>query len=98
MRSFSLSSSPVSIEPLESRRLLAAAHVPSIVSDNRGEVQITFDKALDPTTIKTTSVQEFTPGVDGIPGTADDQRVIVRVRLTVGNRRIWIRTADAVPF
>jgi cyclophilin family peptidyl-prolyl cis-trans isomerase len=88
----------VSIEPLESRRLLAAAHVTSIQSDNRGEVNITFDKALDPTTIKTTSVQEFVPGADGIPGTADDQRIIVRVRLTVGNRRIWIRTADAVPF
>jgi len=99
MRSSTVSStvSPL-VESLESRTLFAAAHLISIQSDNRGEVMITFDKALDPATVKTTSVQEFIPGPDGLPGTADDQRITARVKLTVGNRRIWIRPADAVPF
>jgi cyclophilin family peptidyl-prolyl cis-trans isomerase len=95
-----VASRPAAVENLETRTLFATApaHVTSIVTDNRGEVQITFDKALDPATIKTTSVQEFVPGPDGLVGTADDQKIIIRVRLNVGNRRIWIRTADVVPF
>ena len=53
-------SARASIESLESRTLFAGApaHMVSIQSDNRGEVQITFDKALNPATVKTTSVLE----------------------------------------
>jgi len=90
----------VSIENLESRTLFAGApaHMISVQTDNRGEVNITFDKALNPTTVKTTSVFMFTPGADGLVGTADDQKIIIRVKTKVGNRRIWIRTADVIPF
>jgi cyclophilin family peptidyl-prolyl cis-trans isomerase len=91
---------PVSrVEKLEKRALLSApAHVTSIVTDNRGEVQITFDKALDPTTVNTRTVQVHTEGADHLFGTADDVRIIGRVKLHVGNRRIWWRPADLVPF
>src|SRR5205823_6083268 len=55
-------------------------------------------KALDPATVKTTSVQVHTAGADGVFGTADDVKIVGRVKLKVSNRRIWWRPADAVPF
>ena len=95
MRSSTVSStvSPL-VESLESRTLFAAAHLISIQSDNRGEVMITFDKALDPATVKTTSVQEFIPGPDGLPGTADDQRITARVKLTVACTALRVLVID----
>jgi cyclophilin family peptidyl-prolyl cis-trans isomerase len=92
------SSSFSQLEPLESRKLFAAAHVTSIVTDNRGEVNVTFDQPLDPLTVKTSNIQMHTAGADGVFGTADDLKITGVVRLKVGNRRIWFRPATAVPF
>jgi cyclophilin family peptidyl-prolyl cis-trans isomerase len=86
------------IEPLESRKLFAAAHITSIVTDNRGEVNVTFDQPLNPLTVKTSNIQMHTAGGDGVFGTADDLKITGVVRLKVGNRRIWFRPSVAVPF
>src|SRR3954470_1972801 len=80
------------MERLEGRTLLAAAaRATSIITDNRGEVTVTFDQALDPTTVKSTTVQMYTAGADNTFGTSDDVRVFGRVRLKLANRRIWFR-------
>ena len=93
------SDSKFSLQPLEPRQLLAApAHVTSSFADNRGEVQITFNVALDPTTVNTRSVFVNLPGPDQVFGTADDQKITGRVKLTAGGRRVWYRPADKVPF
>ena len=87
------------VEHMEQRLLFAAApRVTSIVPDNRGEVMITFDSALDPTTVKSTNVQIHTAGADDVFGTADDVKIDGIVRLKTGNRRIWWRPRVAVPF
>jgi cyclophilin family peptidyl-prolyl cis-trans isomerase len=85
------------IENLE-RRALMHAQATSIITDNRGEVQITFNAALDPSTVNSRSVFVFTPGADGVNGTADDVKVDGIVRLKTSNRRVWFRPRTAVPF
>ena len=86
-------------EPMENRVFLSAApQATSIVTDNRGQVQITFNSALDVATVKSTTVQVHTAGADGIFGTADDVKIDGIVRLKTGNRRIWWRPRVAVPF
>lgn len=94
------SSSPVisKFETLESRRLFAAPRATSIITDNRGEVQITFDTALNPSTVTSANVQIHTAGPDDAFGTADDVKIDGIVRLKTGNRRIWWRPRVAVPF
>ncbi len=87
------------VEKMEQRLLFAAApRVTSITPDNRGEVMITFDQALDPSTVKSTTVQVHTAGADGVFGTADDVKIDGIVRLKTGNKRIWWRPRVAVPF
>jgi peptidyl-prolyl cis-trans isomerase A (cyclophilin A)/peptidyl-prolyl cis-trans isomerase B (cyclophilin B) len=86
------------VEPLESRTLFAIAAATSIITDNRGETQITFNAALDPTTVKSSTVQIHTAGADGAFGTADDVKIDGIVRLKTGNRRIWWRPRVPVPF
>jgi cyclophilin family peptidyl-prolyl cis-trans isomerase len=86
------------VEPLESRQLFAAPQATSVFADNRGEVQITFNQALDPTTVNTRSVFVHLAGADDTFGTADDQKITGRVKLTAGNKRIWYRPAEKVPF
>src|SRR4051812_46654025 len=88
----------IACELLESRRLFAAAHVTSILTDNRGEVNVTFDQPLNPATVKTTTVQMHTAGADGVFGTADDRKIDGIIRLKVSNKRIWFRPRVAVPF
>lgn len=85
------------MERFEGRALMHAA-VTSVFADNRGEVQITFNEALDPKTVNTRSVFVHLPGADQAFGTADDQKITGRVKLTAGNRRIWYRPAEKVPF
>src|SRR6476659_5500431 len=84
------------INRLESRRLFAAPKVISITADNRGEVLITFDQPLNPTTVSGRSVQMHTPGPDGLLGNADDIKVQGRVRWTAGSNRIRFIT-DQLP-
>ena len=86
------------VESLEARRLFAAPQATSVFADNRGEVQITFNQPLDPTTVNTRSVFVHLAGADDAFGTADDQKITGRVRLTTGGRRIWYRPAEKVPF
>src|SRR5262245_18945178 len=87
-----------SIEPMEKRVLMAAPRATSIQTDNRGEVQVTFDQPLDPATVKSTNVQLHTAGADDIFGTADDVKIDGVVRLKTSNRRIWFRPRVPVPF
>ena len=86
------------MEPLEGRRLFASPQVVSMYADNRGEVQITFDQQLNPTTVSTRSVFMFLPGPDGQFITADDIKITGRVKLITGGRRVWFRPAEPVPF
>lgn len=86
------------IEQLESRQLFASPQAVSMYADNRGEVQITFDQKLDPTTVNTRSVFMFLPGTDGAFATADDIKITGRVKLITGGRRVWFRPANKVPF
>jgi peptidyl-prolyl cis-trans isomerase A (cyclophilin A) len=95
-RSSRLRSKPA-VEQLESRKLFAAPHVTSIISDNRGEVLITLDQAVVASTVSGRSVQMHTAGADGLFGTADDVKVQARVRWSGGNKRITILT-DQLPF
>src|SRR5438552_6726909 len=80
------------VESLESRRLLAAPHATSIISDNRGEVLITLDQPVVASTVTGRSVQMHTAGADGLFGTADDVKVQGRVRWSAGNNRITFKT------
>ena len=86
------------VEPLEKRQLFAAPQATSIFADNRGEAQITFNQPLDPTTVNTRSVFVHTAGPDDAFGTADDLKIVGRVKLVTGNRRIWFRPDEKVPF
>src|SRR5687768_29456 len=86
------------VERLESRQLFAAPQATSVFADNRGEVQITFNQPLDPLTVNTRSVFVHLAGADDVFGTADDAKITGRVKLTTGNRRIFYRPAEKVPF
>src|SRR5215217_779950 len=79
-------------------RVLLHSQITSVFADNRGEVAITFNNALDPTTVNTRSVFVHLPGPDQTFGTADDQKITGRVKLKTGNRRIWFRPDQKVPF
>jgi cyclophilin family peptidyl-prolyl cis-trans isomerase len=83
-------------ETLERRRLLAAPHVTSIISDNRGEVLITLDQAVVASTVSGSSVQMHTAGADGLFGTADDVKIPGRAKWSGGNKRITFQT-DQLP-
>jgi len=91
---------PASVERLEGRTLFATtfAHVTSVSTDNRAEVNITYSQALNPATVKPVTVQVYTAGPDNTFGTSDDVRVFGRVKTTVGNRRIFWRPYNVVPF
>ena len=94
----SFSCSGKHVEQLEQRRLFASPQAVSMYADNRGEVQITFDQPLNPTTVNTRSVFMFLPGADGAFATADDVKITGRVKLITGGRRVWFRPAEKVPF
>jgi cyclophilin family peptidyl-prolyl cis-trans isomerase len=64
----------LNLESLEARRLFAstAAVVTSTIADNRGFVQIRFNKTLQASTVTKSTVRAFTAGTDGKLGTSDD--------------------------
>jgi len=79
-------------ESLEKRVLFAAPHPTNVIADNRGEVIIQMDQAMDPTTIKGRHIQMQTVGPDGLIGTADDEKVETRVRWRAATNRVVIMT------
>ena len=85
------------VDPLE-KRLLFAAAATSIFTDNRGEVQITFNQPLDPATVNTRGVFVHTAGADDAFGTADDLKIVGRVKTRLGGRRILFVPDEKVPF
>ena len=87
----SLRPSNCSVEPLESRWLLAAPRVISVISDNRGEVTITLDQAVVASTVTSRSAQINTVGPDLKFGTADDVHIIAPVRWNAAAKRITIK-------
>ena len=80
------------VEQLEGRRLFAAPHATSIITDNRGEVYVTLDAPVVPETVSGRSVQMHTTGPDNAFGTADDVKIPGRVRWHAGNNRIVFKT------
>ncbi len=90
----SRSASPA-MESLE-RRTFCAAQVTSIISDNRGEVLVTLNHAMNPSTINGRSVQMHVPGPDDRFGTADDVKIYGRVKYSAGAKRIQFLT-DQLP-
>ena len=84
------------VESLEGRRLFAAPHATSIITDNRGEVVITLDKEVIPETVSGRSVQMHVPGADGVFGTADDTKVQGRVRWNAATKRITFKTDQLI--
>jgi cyclophilin family peptidyl-prolyl cis-trans isomerase len=84
------------VEQLEGRRLFAAPHATSIITDNRGEVLVTLDAPVVAETVSGRSVQMHVPGPDNVFGTADDIKIPGRVRWSAGNNRITFKT-DQLP-
>ena len=73
--SSSPSSSRITIESLENRQLLSGTlRVTSISADNRGEVVLQMNQAVNVSTVSASSVLLYTPGADHKIGTADDVR------------------------
>ena len=69
------------VEPLEERRLMAVNPViTDALADNRGQIILSFDHAMDKSTITGSSVRVFTAGVDGKFGTDDDKRETIKRR------------------
>ena len=56
----------------DARTYAAAPQIIQALADNRGQVILTADEALNPATVNTSSVLIYTAGADGILGTADD--------------------------
>src|ERR1051326_765488 len=80
---------------LEPRQLMTTspAVVTAVIADNRGEVIYSLSKDLDPSTVKSRSVQMHTIGLDGVFGTADDVKILGRVRWFASNNRIVFKTS-----
>jgi peptidyl-prolyl cis-trans isomerase A (cyclophilin A) len=80
------------LEPLEGRQLLAsaAAIVTSTLADNRGYVEIRFNKGLQSKTVNTKSVRLFTPGADKVFGTIDDVKVTSKVSYSSSKKTVII--------
>jgi len=86
-------------ERLEGRTFFAGApQVVSVVTDRRGQVDITFNAPLDPATVTTRSVLLLTTGPDGAFQTGDEQKILGRPRLSAGNTRIVFRPNTKVPM
>jgi len=92
----------VAMEEIESRTHLSATlRVVAISGDNRGEVDLTMNEAVEPSTVNASSCILYLPGPDGIIGTADDVRYHVAVtwdpstlRITMHGRINLITTPD----
>jgi len=80
---------PVLMEQMEDRTHLSTTlRVVSVTGDNRGEVDITMNEAVDPATVNASSCILYLPGPDGKIGTADDVRYHVAVTWDPSNLRI----------
>lgn len=66
--------SPAFFEPLERRELLSTGlpAIVNVVADNRGQIVLTANKALDESTLAGRAIRLFTAGADNLLGTADD--------------------------
>jgi peptidyl-prolyl cis-trans isomerase A (cyclophilin A) len=90
------------MEEVEGRTHLSATlRVVSITGDNRGEVVLTMNQAVNPATVNASSCIEYLPGPDGKIGTADDVRYHVAVtwdpstlKITMHGRINLITTPD----
>lgn len=90
-------SSPVTLEPLEPR-LLLAGDLPSIrliEADNRGMIVLTATADLNASTINNSSVEVTTAGNDQIFGTPDDAVVNRTVQYRAADRQIVINASVA---
>ena len=77
------------MESLEGRALFSAGpKVTSIIADNRGQVKLTFNQALNATTVNANTARILTAGADGILNTADD--VAVPASLQYGQNTLYI--------
>lgn len=84
------------LEPLEGRKLLSGtAAVISTVADNRGLVQIRFNKALTNSTVTKKNIKVYTTGADGKFNTADDVAVSETVSYSASKKQITINSAVA---
>jgi peptidyl-prolyl cis-trans isomerase A (cyclophilin A) len=93
---------PVVMEEMEDRTHLSTTlRVVAISGDNRGEVDLTMNEAVNPATVNASSCILYLPGPDGKIGTADDVRYHVAVtwdastlRITLHGRINLITTPD----
>jgi cyclophilin family peptidyl-prolyl cis-trans isomerase len=81
------------VENLERRVLFHVAHITNVIADNRGEVILQMDHDMDPTTVNSRTVFMHVSGADGTFGTADDVKILGKVRYFTGNKRITFRTS-----
>ena len=63
------------VEQVEKRILMAGPQATSIKSDYRGEVQVTFNLPLEPSTVNGSTVQVHTQGADNIFGNAGNDTI-----------------------
>jgi cyclophilin family peptidyl-prolyl cis-trans isomerase len=82
------------IEGLESRQLLAA-HVTSVLGDNRGELIVNFSEAV--TGVRKSSVRLYSYGADGVANTSDDVRLGNVVKYDSERKRFVTRITGGVP-
>jgi peptidyl-prolyl cis-trans isomerase A (cyclophilin A) len=77
------------MEQMEDRTHLSATlRVVSVTGDNRGEVVITMNEAVNPATVNASSCILYLAGPDGKIGTADDVRYHVAVTWDASSLRI----------
>ena len=80
------------VESLEDRKLLSSTlQVTGITADNRGEVTLTMSRSVNVSTVSASSVILYTPGKDGIIGTADDVRQHFAVTYDPSTLKITLR-------
>jgi cyclophilin family peptidyl-prolyl cis-trans isomerase len=69
------------VEMLESRTMLSSGPVVTgVLADDRGQATLTFKGALDPSTVNSSTVLEYTAGPDGLLNTADDTAIPVAIQ------------------
>src|SRR5262249_37650044 len=73
------------------RALLSSPKVASVVADNRGEVFVNLDSAVDPASVTKSSALLYTAGADGKLNTADDVRLRESVAWNSAANRIIMR-------
>jgi len=77
---------------------MMAAHISSVVTDNRAQAIFMVDSALNRTTLNTSSIQMYTTGADQRFGTADDVRVKIGIFWNAAQNKITTKVADPSKF